>query len=664
MGLEIQPITALVKLVGTSGSPIPYSGYVTATVKFPHIPNYEEDVVMLVIKDKTTWADRVPIQIGTRVIAAVTEQIRPEDLQSLGDTWKQTFVGTLMACAVKGHRDDGDKFSLDSVKGPVKLKKAEELEPLSQTEVWGYTQVTGHSRRVVVCTESEDLLVQGQVMSMNTKSDLLPHSSKVKVLLRNLTSKSIKIPAETTLGQVTPCNVVPPIWNSEGSPEESTEDTWGPELETLFDKLGLSEKKDWMTEEEVIATKKLVQKYNMIFSKNDLDLGKTDKVKYKIKLTDPVPFKERYRKIPPNQYEEVRKHLQEMLDIGAIRPSDSPWSSAVVLVKKKSGELRFCIDLMKLNQRTVKDAYSLPRIDETLARLKGSSTFSSLNLKSGYWQVEIEGESKPYTAFTLGPLGFSECSRMPFGATNAPATFQRLMESCLGDLNLTWCIIYLDDVVVHAPTVAEHLVRLEAVFLKLREAGLKLKPSKCELFKKSIAYLQHIVSENGVETDPKKIVAVLEWPRPHNVNTVRKFLGFVNYYRRFIKDFSKIARPLYDLISGDNARRRTNPVEWSEEAEEAFQTLMKRCTTAPVLAYADYLLPLELHVDVCGSGLGVVLYQSQEGKKRVIACASRSLSNSEARYPAHKLEFLALKWALTEQFYEYLYGNSFDVYLH
>ena len=135
MGLEVQPINALVKLVGTSGSPIPYSGYVIATVKFPHIQNYEEDVVMLVIRDKTKWADSVPIQIGTRVITAVTEQIRPEDLQSIGDTWKQTYMGTLMACAVKGHRDDDDNFSLDSVKGPVKLKKAVELEPLGQTEV-------------------------------------------------------------------------------------------------------------------------------------------------------------------------------------------------------------------------------------------------------------------------------------------------------------------------------------------------------------------------------------------------------------------------------------------------------------------------------------------------------------------------------------------------
>ena len=662
-GLKIHPLEQLVSISAIGGTPIPYLGYTVATLEFPHIPNYSEEVVMLVISDTTDYAARVPLQIGTRVIAAVAETLTPEDIKHLDETWKQTYVGTLMSCAAQQKKNsDGDPFDLDEVKGPVKLRKEVELQPFEQTEVWGYTQVRGHSKRVVVCTESEELLIKGQVMSVSSKSEMLPHNSRVKFLLKNLTAKSVKVPAKTTLGEVSACNVVPPIWGPE--PEavsEDKEEPWTQEMQDLFKQLGLDEPKDWMTEEDILEAKKLVQKFHMIFSKNDLDLGKTDKVKYTIKVTDSTPFKERYRRIPPSQYEAVRKHLQEMLDIGAIRPSDSPWCSAVELVKKKNGELRFCIDLRKLNLRTIKDAYSLPRIDETLERLKGSCVFSSLDLKSGYWQVEIDEESKKYTAFTLGPLGFYEYNRMPFGATNAPATLQRLMESCLGDLNLNWCIIYLDDVGVYAPNVKEHLQRLEGVFQKLKDVGLKLKPSKCQLFKKSISYLGHIVSE-GVHTDPKKIEDVKNWKRPHNVNTVRKFLGFVNYYRKFIKDYSKIARPLYDLVSGDNAKKRTNPVEWSEAAEEAFQTLKEKCTTAPVLGYADFSLPFELHIDASGIGLGAVLYQKQEGKKRVIAYASRTLSKSEARYPAHKLEFLALKWALTDQFYEYLYGNSFEVY--
>ena len=170
----------------------------------------------------------------------------------------------------------------------------------------------------------------------------------------------------------------------------------------------------------------------------------------------------------PQQFEEVRKHLEEMVNIGAIRKSQSPWASTIVLVRKKDGSLRFCIDLRKLNERTIKDTYSLPRIKESLDCLNGAQIFSSVDLKSGYWQVELTEESKAMTAFTVGPLGFYECIHMPFGLTNAPATFQRLMESCLGDMHLSWCIIYLDDVIVFSKTPEEHLVRLRGVFQKVQ----------------------------------------------------------------------------------------------------------------------------------------------------------------------------------------------------
>ena len=203
-----------------------------------------------------------------------------------------------------------------------------------------------------------------------------------------------------------------------------------------------------------------------------------------------------------------------MLDIGAISKRNSPWASAIVLVRKKDGSLRFCIDLRKLNARTVKDSYSLPRIDESLDCLNGAVLFTSLDLKSGYWQVEMDEESKQYTALTVGPLGFYQCDRMPFGLTNAPATFQRLMETCLGDLHLNWCIIYLDDVIIFSKTPKEHLECLRGVFEKLAQAGLKLKPKKCEFFKTKLSYLGHIVSKDGIETDPKKIEAIKDWPLP------------------------------------------------------------------------------------------------------------------------------------------------------
>ena len=194
-----------------------------------------------------------------------------------------------------------------------------------------------------------------------------------------------------------------------------------------------------------------------MFALENLDMGHTSLVKHKIKLDNDTPFKERYRHIPQNLFEEVKSHLKEMIQVGAIRCSNSPWANAVVLVRKKDGSLHFCIDLRKLNARMFKDAYSLPRIDETLDCLGRAIIFTSLDLKSGYWQVEMDEESKALTTFMVGPLGFYECERMPFGLTNVLATFQCLMESCLGELHLNWCIIYLDDITVFSKTPEEHL---------------------------------------------------------------------------------------------------------------------------------------------------------------------------------------------------------------
>ena len=211
-------------------------------------------------------------------------------------------------------------------------------------------------------------------------------------------------------------------------------------IKKLFGKIYLSGIKDW-SEEDQEEVQKLIKDFGFLFALNDLDLGKTSTVKHAIKHTDYTPFKERYCMIPPHQFEEVRKHLQEMFKIGAIQHSNSPWASVVVLVQKKMS-LRLSIDLRKFNVCTVKDTYSLSRLTETLDSLNGAHWFMSLDLKAGYAQVELDEDSKPLTAFTMEPLGFYECKRMLFGLTNAPATFQHLMEICLGELHLQWCIIY------------------------------------------------------------------------------------------------------------------------------------------------------------------------------------------------------------------------------
>ena len=450
--------------------------------------------------------------------------------------------------------------------------------------------------------------------------------------------------------------------NSDNTEDTSIEDD-GSWILNLIDLSGLENCPEKLQQED----KEMLKRNAKVFSKDDMDMGRTNLVKHHIKLTDPVPFKEAYRRIPPQMYDEVKTHLQEMLDLGAIRPSNTPWASAIVLVRKKDGRLRFCIDLRRLNNRTVKDAYSLPRIESILDSLDGAQIFSTLDLKAGYWQVEMAEECKAYTAFTCGPLGFYECDTMPFGATNAPATFQRLMHDCLGELNMNWCIVYLDDIIIFSDTKEEHLKRLEAVFQKLCAAGLKLKPSKCFFFREEIEYLGHVVSGKGISTNPKKIEAVAKWPTPKTVYDVRSFLGFVGYYRRFIKNFSRITKPIREAITGlENQSKRTAKkpyIEWTDAADTAFEHLKAMCVSTPILAYPDYQLPFTLHTDSSTDGLSAVLYQKQDGKLRVIAYASRSVSKAESNYPADKLEFLALKWAVCEKCHEYLYGSkSFEVF--
>lgn len=266
---------------------------------------------------------------------------------------------------------------------------------------------------------------------------------------------------------------------------------------------------------------------------------------------------------------------------------------------------------------------------------------------------------------------------MPQGITNAPSTFQRLMERCMGSLNRSEVLVFIDDLIVFSETLEEHECRLIQVLNRLKEYGLKLSPDKCKFFQTSVRYLGHVVSEHGVSTDPSKIEAVKTWPRPQNLKELKSFLGFAGYYRRFVQDFSKIVRPLNDLTAGyPPVRKKTkceevnrayfNPKEpfgdrWTVECQQAFKAIIDKLTTAPILGYADPKLPYLLHTDASTSGLGAALYQEQEGQLRVIAYASRGLTRSEAKYPAHKLEFLALKWAVTVKFSDYLYGSEFTV---
>ena len=260
-----------------------------------------------------------------------------------------------------------------------------------------------------------------------------------------------------------------------------------------------------------------------VSSASDDDLDKTGIVRHRINTGGAQPIRQRARRMPIHQRAEAETEVQKMLKRGVIEHSSSPWASPIVLVKKKDESTCFCVDYRRLNDVTIKDSYPLPRIDDSLDALAGSEWFSTLDLKNGYWQVEMEEEDKAKTAFTAGS-GLYQLNVMPFGLANAPATFERLMERVLSGLPPELCLVYLDDLIVYGKHFQDELKRLRNVFLRLRAAKLKLSPNKCHLFQRHVSYLGHIVSKDGVSTDPTKVRSVTDWPTPQTVAQVRSFL--------------------------------------------------------------------------------------------------------------------------------------------
>lgn len=388
-----------------------------------------------------------------------------------------------------------------------------------------------------------------------------------------------------------------------------------------------------------------------VFSSSSADLGRTSRHEHRIDTGEASPIKQTPRRLPYARRDEAEKLVREMLEQGVIKPSESPWCSPVVLVKKKDGKLRFCVDYRRLNEVTKKDSYPLPRIDLILEALAGSEWFATLDLQSGYWQVELEETAREKTAFSFGQ-GLYEFNVMPFGLCNAPATFQRLMERVLSNIPYATCLVYLDDVLVHAKTFEELLDKLKLVFGRLQAAGLKLSPTKCDLCQKSVKYLGHVISTTGISPDPEKVVAVSDWPTPRSQRDVRSFIGLCGYYRRFICDFSRVARPLHQLTE------KNRRFAWDEECDRAFQKLKGLLITAPILCQPRLELPFILDTDASQHAMGAVLSQNIDGGERVVEYYSKTFNRAEQNYCVTRRELLAVVRSV-KHFEPYLLGRHF-----
>ena len=366
------------------------------------------------------------------------------------------------------------------------------------------------------------------------------------MVLHNGTGKPIHLAARQLVGHIVAANLVPDAVASpeleaklakDGEPETPlTTEQCQELLMKVLEENGSLGKLDGWKKEMALKAKWLFMEFHHIFSLERNKIGCTDATEHVIELLL-EPFKERFRRIVPHKVEEVWQHIQEMLDGGTIQPSQSPWCNAIVLVRKKDGTLRFCIDFRQLNAHTKKDSYLIPKCPDTVESLVGAHFFSTMDLKSGFWQVKVSEESRQYTAFTVGSMGVYEFLCMLYSLCNALVTFQCLIQNCLGELNLLFTMVYLDDVIVYSEMPEDHLTRLKAIFDRFTHHGLKLKPSKCHFFKEEILYLGHDISAKGMLPRQKGIKEITCMGPPMMYTGIREFIRAVEYFCCFIKNF-------------------------------------------------------------------------------------------------------------------------------
>lgn len=401
----------------------------------------------------------------------------------------------------------------------------------------------------------------------------------------------------------------------------------------------------------------VLYRYAHIFDEPQGKIGCYSKIEHKIETGNHPPIRKNPYRMPHALKPIVIEQIDEMLTKGIIRPSTSPWSSPVVIVSKKSPDgspkYRFCVDYRALNAITRGDAYPLPNIVETLDHLHNSVYFTTLDLYSGFHQVRMSPDDIEKTAFSI-PDQHYEFQNMPFGLCNAPATFQRLIDSILMGIKGEEALVYLDDIIVFSSTIEQHAERLNKVLSRLETANLYAQLSKCVFAANEVEYLGHIVTNNGILPDPKKISSIKKYPKPRTVKEIQAFLGLVGYYRRFIKNFAEIAKPLTELTKKDVK------FNWDSTQEEAFQTLTNSLCCEPVLKYPDFTQPFILSTDASLIAIGAVLSQLYNGQEHPVAFASRQLNKAERNYSTTERELLALVWA-TKYFRCYLYGRKFTV---
>jgi hypothetical protein len=491
------------------------------------------------------------------------------------------------------------------------------LPPFHQGCVECCIESTIDKNYTYIMAPEESLLTQQGLLIAHSIIDI--NTQQTSTLIANITKETIHLKKFQQIGYLQKIEeVLMSNGNTELSPNESstanhsssslTRQASIQAVHAAIPKLDINFQ--YFNDDEVAKISATLLRHTDIFDTAQTKYGAAKGVQHKIDTGNAIPTCVPPHRVSPKERQIIMDMTNEMLTNGVIQPSVSPWASPIVLVKKKDGKQRFCIDFRQLNKVTIRDVYPIPRIEDCLTALGGNCWFSTFDMHAGFWQIEMLEQDKQKTAFIVDG-GLYEFNVMPFGLTNATATFQRYMDMVLAGLKWTSLLVYLDDVCIFAKTIDQHLERLEEAFHRFRQYNLKLNAAKCHVLQKEFTYLGHIVTETGIKADIKKINAVVEMPQPKNVKQLRSFLGLCNYYRKFIKDYTSHCTPLYSMLS--------NEFVWTREATQAFADLKKLLTQTPMLHYPDFSQKFKVSTDASEEGIGAVLSQDDvEGNEKVI----------------------------------------------